>query len=209
VNNADMEHAFRHAYRHNVWGDPESVSGPGSGLLRTEAFRDQIADLLSDLGAKSLLDAGCGDFNWMRAVGLPVERYVGIDIVPELIREVGQRYTDGQRTFIHADIVRDDLDRVDVILCRDCLVHFSFADGLAAVRNFKRSGSRYLLTTSFIAFAENSDIETGGGWRRLNLERPPFDFPSPEKTIDEKCLHTGGIYSDKRLALWRLDAIPA
>ena len=63
VNNALMEHAFRHLYQHNLWGDPESVSGPGSGLLRTEAFRDHIAGLLSDLGAKSLLDAGCGDFN--------------------------------------------------------------------------------------------------------------------------------------------------
>jgi len=202
-----MEHAFRHLYQHNLWGDPESVSGPGSGLLRTEAFRDHIAGLLSDLGAKSLLDAGCGDFNWMRAVSLPIERYVGIDVVPELIREVRQRYADGQRTFIHGDIVRDDLERVDVILCRDCLVHFSFADAIAAVRNFKRSGSRYLLTTSFIAFGEKVDIETGG-WRRLNLERPPFDFPPPEKTIDEKCLHTGGIYADKRLALWQLDVIP-
>jgi hypothetical protein len=25
--------------------------------------------------------------------------------------------------------------------------------------------------------------------------------------IDEKCWHTGGIYSDKRLALWRLEQI--
>jgi len=203
-----MERTFRHIYQYNLWNDPESASGTGSGMLRTEAFRDQIADLLNDLGAASVLDAGCGDFNWMRAVRLSVERYVGIDVVPELIREVQQRYADGRRTFIHGDIVRDDLERVDVILCRDCLVHFSFADALAAVRNFKRTGSRYLLTTSFIAFGENVDIETGG-WRPLNLERPPFDFPPPEKAIDEKCLHTGGIYADKRLALWRLDDIPA
>jgi hypothetical protein len=25
--------------------------------------------------------------------------------------------------------------------------------------------------------------------------------------IDEKCWHTGGIYADKRLALWRLERI--
>ena len=29
-------------------------------------------------------------------------------------------------------------------------------------------------------------------------------LPTPEQMIDEKCLHTGGIYADKRLALWRL-----
>jgi len=49
----------------------------------------------------------------------------------------------------------------------------------------------------------NLEIETGG-WRPLNMERPPFGFPAPLRAIDEKCLHTGGIYADKRLALWRL-----
>jgi len=199
-----MEQVFRAAYLDNVWGDPESVSGPGSGLARTSAFRDQIPPLLRALGVRSLLDAGCGDFNWMQALSLPVERYVGIDIVSDLIDHDRQRYGDQTRTFVHGDITRDDLPQVDMILCRDCLVHFSFADALAALRNFKRSGSVFLLTTTFIAFGENRDIATDGGWRQLNLQHAPFCFSAPEQMIDEKCLHTGGIYADKRLALWRL-----
>jgi len=201
-----MEQMFRQAYLHNIWGDPESVSGPGSGLSRTEAFRDQIPQLLSALGARSLLDAGCGDFNWMKVLHLPVERYLGMDIVPELIIHNRQKYMDGKTIFRHGNIVRDELPRVDIILCRDCLVHFSFEDIWAALRNFKRTQSRYLLTTTFIEFPENLDVETGG-WRQLNLERYPFSFPPPERLIDEKCLHTGGIYADKRLALWRLEDI--
>src|SRR5205807_10282857 len=106
----------------------------------------------------------------------------------------------------HGDIVRDDLPQSDVILCRDCLVHFSLDDVSAALRNFKRSRSHYLLTTTFIEFPENLDIETGGG-RQLNLQRSPFNFPPPKEMIDEKCLHTGGIYADKRLALWDLEDI--
>jgi hypothetical protein len=74
------------------------------------------------------------------------------------------------------------------------------------LRNFKRSQSRYLLTTTFIKFRENFDVETGG-WRQLNLERHPFSFPPPKRLIDEKCLHSGGIYVDKRLALWELGDI--
>ncbi len=199
-----MEKVFQHAYRHNIWGDPESVSGPGSGLFRTESFRDQIPALLNELGANSLLDAGCGDFNWMKEVSLPVEQYVGIDIVPELIAHNRQRYTEVKRSFIHGDILRAELPRVDIILCRDCLVHFSFKDAWMALRNFKRSRSCYLLTTTFIEFPDNVEIETGG-WRRLNLEQAPFSFPPPEKLIDEKCPHPGG--EDKRLALWRLENI--
>jgi len=200
-----MEQVFRRAYKDNIWGDPESVSGPGSGLIRTASFRDQIPQLLNELGASSLLDAGCGDFNWMKEVSLPVEQYYGIDIVPELVAHTSQRYGEVKRSFIHGDILRAELPRVDVILCRDCLVHFSFKDAWMALRNFKRSRSCYLLTTTFIEFWDNIEIETGG-WRRLNLQRPPFSFPPPEKSIDEKCPHPGG--ADKRLALWRLEDIP-
>jgi SAM-dependent methyltransferase len=123
-----MERIFRQVYRDNAWGDPESISGPGSGLIRTEAFRDQISQLLSELGARSLLDAGCGDFNWMKELELPVEQYFGMDVVPELITRNWQEYNDGKKSFQHGNIARDELPRVDVILCRDCLVHFSFAD---------------------------------------------------------------------------------
>jgi len=82
-------------------------------------------------------------------------------------------------------------------------VHFSFEDLWSALRNFKKSGSVYLLATTFVEHQTNLEIETGG-WRPLNMERPPFGFPPPLKVIDEKCLRTGGIYADKRLALWRL-----
>jgi SAM-dependent methyltransferase len=200
-----MEQVFRDAYWRNIWGDPESVSGPGSGLVRTAPFRDQIPQLLTELGATSLLDAGCGDFNWMKEVSLPLERYVGIDIVPELIDHNRQQYSEAKRSFIQGDIVRTELPRVDVILCRDCLVHLSFEHAWMALRNFQRSRSCYLLATTFVELTDNVDIETGG-WRRLNLERPPFSFPSPEKCIDEKCPRPGG--EDKQLALWRLDSIP-
>jgi hypothetical protein len=142
----------------------------------------------------------------MKEVQLPIERYFGVDVVPELIAKNQTNYKAPGRLFIHRDIALDDLPRSDVILCRDCLVHFSYEDALATLRNFRRSQAPYLLTTTFVNFPENADIQTGG-WRQLNLERTPFNFPSPERMIDEKCWHTGGIYSDKRLALWRLEQI--
>ena len=73
---------------------------------------------------------------------------------------------------------------------------------------FQDQLTAYLLATTFVEHRINLDIETGG-WRPLNMERPPFGFPAPLRAIDEKCLHTGGIYADKRLALWRLADIAA
>ena len=200
-----MDEPFRQIFRHNLWGDPESVSGPGSGVARTAAFRNDLLVLLKDVEARSLLDAGCGDFNWLKEVALPCD-YIGIDIVDELI-EHNQQYSGGGRRFVQGDIRHDPLPRVDVILCRDCLAHFSFEDVQATLRNFKRSGSRHLLTTSFVARCENTDIVTGEWWP-INLACAPFGLPPPGRAIDEKCLHTGGIYADKRLALWRIVDIP-
>ena len=199
---------FTRVYRRNVWGNAESVSGAGSTARRGEAFRADLIDLLRRLDTRVLLDAPCGDFNWIGEVADAVPRYVGVDVVPELIERVRAAHGSERRTFIRADLARDPLPRADVILCRDGLVHFSFAEIRAALRNFKRSGAEYLLATTFVDTARNVDIRTGGGWRDLNLREPPFSFPPPLELIDERCTDYGGRYRGKRLGLWRLDALP-
>src|SRR5688500_1614611 len=76
---------FSEIYRDNLWGDPESVSGRGSTLARTVNIRKALPELLRSINARSLLDAPCGDFNWMRLVDLGEIRYTGVDVVSELI----------------------------------------------------------------------------------------------------------------------------
>src|SRR4051812_27850000 len=65
-----LDAVFSDIYRNNSWGDAESVSGRGSTLARTEVIRRSLPGLLESVGARSLLDAPCGDFNWMRHVEL-------------------------------------------------------------------------------------------------------------------------------------------
>lgn len=205
---ADHRVVFTRIYRRNAWGSAESVSGPGSTRERGADFRDDLAALLREIDARVLLDAPCGDFNWMEEVAGGVERYVGVDVVPELIAANSERHGGGNRTFLCLDMTRDPLPKADVVLCRDCLVHFSTADVWRAVRAFRESGSRYLLATTFVGRTENPEIRTGS-WRPMNLQAPPFNFPPPLALVDERCLHTGGIYRDKRLGLWELDSLPA
>jgi hypothetical protein len=201
-----MKDIFSGIYRTAAWGDPESVSGPGSSVRATSVFRDEIPKVLRDLNARSLLDAPCGDFNWMKELRLDLKSYTGVDIVPELVERNRRDYGGPGRAFLNLDITIDRLPRADVILCRDCLVHFSLEDARAAIRNFKKSKARYLLTTTFTGFREYTDISTGE-WRPMNLQLAPFNFPPPMKLIDEKCTHSGGVYTDKCLGLWRLDAV--
>ncbi|HEY3026617.1 MAG TPA: class I SAM-dependent methyltransferase [Pyrinomonadaceae bacterium] len=201
-----MRDIFSDIYERRVWGDGESVSGPGSSVARTSVFRDEVAALLKGIKAERLLDAACGDFNWLKEIRLDSVYYTGVDIVTDIVLRNQQAYGNSTRTFVNLDITRDVLPRADVILCRDTLVHFSVADIVAAIQNFKKSGSSYLLTTTFTSFGENTDIRTGD-WRQINLQISPFDFPQPLTSIDEKCDHSGGVFINKRLALWALEDI--
>lgn len=205
---AIMKEVFSDIYRRRAFGeDCESVSEPGSSVARTSSFRDAIPVLLKELNVRTLLDAGCGDFNWMKLVSLDLERYIGVDVVSELISENQRQHGNATRTFLNLDISREKLPKVDLILSRDCLVHFSFRDVSAAIENFKESGSTYLLTTTFTCFNRNTDIETGG-WRYLNLQTSPFNFPDPLKLVEENREHSGGVDVVKYLGLWALKDIP-
>lgn len=203
----DLGQRFRHIHATNLWGADTSVSGLGSELAATAAIRERLPDLLRELGARSLLDAPCGDHRWMATVDLPVDRYIGIDIVPEIVAENAARHAGvSWKSFRCADLACDPLPRCDLILSRDCLVHFSFATFARAIANMKASGATWLLTTTFPELARNLDIEDAD-WRPLNLQRAPFNWPTPVEIINERCLEAGGAYADKSLALWRLDEV--
>jgi hypothetical protein len=201
--------AFEAIYRRNSWGDPESVSGPGSNIARASLFRPDFEAIVHDLTVRTLIDAGCGDFNWLSGFDLPIDLYIGIDIVPALIAQCRVRFASTNRRFLVRDMVCDRLPRADLIVCRDGLVHLRNAEILAALRNFRRSRSTWLLTNTFIDRPANDDLPATGDWRPINLEAPPFNLPAPARVLDERCLVSGGAFRDKRLALWPLSTLPA
>ena len=193
----DAGEIFTEIYRTREWADSESVSGRGSTLARTRVVREALPSLLEGVGARSLFDAACGDFNWMRHVELGGVEYVGADVVPELVGRNREMYGGEGRAFVVLDITRDRLPRADAILCRDCLIHLSFKHARAAIANFKRSGARFLLATTHITVCENEDIQSGDR-RSVNLQLSPFNFSPPLQLITEDA------ELGKHLGLWSL-----
>jgi hypothetical protein len=202
-----METIFTRIYDSNKWKGSESGSGPGSAVRRTEPLREGLASLLRKYSVRTLLDVPCGDFNWMRHMELDVDRYIGMDVVPEVIRDNQIAYSDEVRSFRAADVTADPLPQVDLVLCRDCLVHFTEDEAMSAVNNIRASKSTYLLTTTFHSLEENGRGSTGG-WRPINLERSPFRFPAPIEYLPETDYDPDRPYSDKSLGLWRVEDLP-
>jgi SAM-dependent methyltransferase len=195
--------AFSRHYERRDWQEPETVSGRGSSLQRTVALRRDLPGLLSELAVRSVVDVGCGDFNWFRALEVELDSYLGIDVVEELVAENRRRYGTPRRQFVSLDVIRDPLPRADLILCRDCLVHLKNRQVSAALRNFQRSGSRYLLATTFTGNHPNQDVPLGG-WRPLNLAEKPFGLGPPLRLLRESESVEDPRYLDKSLGLWTL-----
>lgn len=192
---------FRAYYLDRGWSDAETVSGPGSTLESTRTVRLQLPVLLADLKIRSVVDIPCGDFHWMREVDLVGIDYQGFDIVPELIESNRRKYQTPTIRFGCLDLIKDTLPAADLVICRDCLFHYATRYVIKAIQNIKRSGSIYLLTTTYSSAAGNTEIESTGLFRPINLERPPYDFPTPIRTID------GGGGDGRSLGLWRLSEI--
>jgi hypothetical protein len=196
---------FNNIYYRNRWGDRESVSGRGSNLQQTLVILNKLPALLEKLNIKTMLDAPCGDFYWLKEAELNLDRYIGCDIVAELITNNQRHYGNESREFINLDLVTGELPQVDLIFCRDCLVHLSFEDAIAMIKNFKKSNSQYLLTTTYPGILKNKDIVTGD-WRALDLQLPPYNFPDMLEILDEETTERKD-YQQKSLGLWKLSDI--
>jgi glycosyltransferase involved in cell wall biosynthesis/SAM-dependent methyltransferase len=202
---ANLKKRFSQIYRDNIFGGRKSRSGEGSDLVQTAIIRRELPLLLQKIGAQSFLDAPCGDWHWMQKTPLGISHYIGVDIVDEMIYENRKKFASETTTFECLNLTSDSLPAVDVIFSRDCLVHLSFADAMRILGNFKRSGSRYLLTTTFSERTTNSDLAGKDSfWRPLNMQAEPFLFPAPLALINEGCTEERGKFKDKCLGLWEL-----
>ena len=203
--NLSTEEVFTDIYHRNKWGDQESRSGKGSNLEITAELRKNLPKMLESLSVKTMLDIPCGDFLWMQEVELTVERYIGADIVAPLIEENQRKFGSDRREFRHLNLLEDELPEVDVIFCRECLVHLSFADIARAISNIKASNATYLFTTQFPEITKNVDVVTGKH-HSLNFLLEPFNWPPPLLQFVE--YHAGKRRGNKCLSVWKIADIP-
>jgi hypothetical protein len=207
-----LKTAFELAANENIWGGKESVSGPGSDLLQTKVIRQEIPRLLKTYAIKKMLDAPCGDLFWMKEI-LPEitdngTHYTGADIVLKLIEQNKTNFSNSRVDFKNIDLTSGPIPCVDLIFTRDCFIHLSFYNILAILENYKRSGSTYLLVSTYTDDRKNTDVNHFYLYgRALNMQKFPFYFGLPIQLITEGCTEGNGAYADKSLGLWKLSSI--
>ncbi len=195
---------FTEIFVDNKWGSAESVSGTGSTRQATGALVPQLLALISARNINVFIDAPCGDFNWSAPIAAAVGKYLGFDIVPQVIERARSRAASfaGKAEFALLDLVEGPVPRGDILMCRDCLVHLDLASAQRAIANMRASGTTWLLLTTFPDVEINREATTGR-WRPVNLEKPPFNLPPPVQLIVERPgLKPHERFGVKALGLW-------
>ena len=181
---------FELIYKTNFWTSKESISGLGSEQKNTINIKKGIIDIINDHKIKSILDAPCGDFNWIKNILNEDLQYIGGDIVNDLINKNLKKHKEKNINFLQLDITNDNLPEADLMICRDCLIHLSFKNIKLFFKNFKKSKINFLLLTSYKLKDPNKEIKNldipDGEFREIDMSEPPFSLPKPINEILDK-----------------------
>jgi hypothetical protein len=178
VESISVEERFTKIFNKKYWGDEESVSGLGSRLEYTANLRKHLPQLFDKFSIRTIFDAPCGDFYWMKLVLQETNKhYLGGDIVRPLIDRNNSLYRTPDWEFLHFNIITDRFPKADLWICRDCMFHLSFEDTFQAFRRFVESNIPYVLTTTHKTAEgfRNSNVETGD-FRLIDLFSDPYFF---------------------------------
>jgi SAM-dependent methyltransferase len=175
-----LEDRFTAIYICRYWGGDkqnESLSGHGSTLEYTRVLRRELPKLFYQFTIRSVFDAPCGDFKWMKHVvhECPDVEYIGADIVAPMIKANTAQHANERIRFFHADLTQAEFPTADLMICRDCLFHLSYQDIKLVLNNFVASGIPLLLTSTHLGALTNRDI-CSGDFRSIDLFSTPFNF---------------------------------
>lgn len=192
----DRKSIFQQTYAHQRWGhDNQSrfFSGVGSRGAPADIYVTSLLHELAVLRAHkeqplAIVDLGCGDY----AIGQKImhespDRYLGCDIVPELIDYNKIKFGSDRISFLVLDAVADDLPQGDVYLVRQVLQHLSNKEIQTLINKLPRHAAIYI-TEGYPREAVGPinpdqpashevrfDWRTGRG-RGVELDQPPYNL---------------------------------
>ena len=175
-----MKEIFEDIVHNQKW--KKSTCGPGSTIGYTKNLREKLKPLLIKHNIKSMLDIPCGDYSWMSLINVQeVVNYTGGDIVEFLIKENKLKYPNVN--FSVFNLTTDKLPDIDLLFCRDCLLHLSFEDIDKVFKNISESNIKYILTSNWFEDATNDRNILTGSWRYVNFLDSPYNFEKPLDSI--------------------------
>ena len=192
VSTSDRADIFSRIYRRNVWGGEPGYfySGGGGDEPFSHAYVSFVSGFLASLGRPAtLVDIGCGDYRVSSRITASGLRYIGVDIVPELIEHNARVYGSKSVDFRCLDVVEQDPPAGDVCLIRQVLQHLSNTDITQILPRLEQY--EYVLVTEHLPDVirrANVNMWTGAATRSpygsgVCLDQPPFSVQNVETVL--------------------------
>ncbi len=170
----DHKAIFEQIYRDSVWGQG---SGSGSAEAVTRPYRQFLQDFLRRHEIRSVVDLGCGDWQFSRHMDWTGIDYLGLDASETALASARRFERPGVR-FRHADVTTDDLPPADLLIAKDVLQHWSRDDILGLLPRLERY--RHVLVTNGFPPQNmgkvNKRFMTGASYRPIDLQQAPFSL---------------------------------
>ena len=169
--------ANAHIYANDAWG---FGSGIGSLPETTLDYRHFLETFIAKNGIETIVDFGCGDWQFSRYIYWWGAAYTGYDTVAEVIARNTKQFSTENVRFLLSPENFDGIRSAQLLLVKDVLQHWSLDLIHEFLASVKGKFEYILITNSHSQGAEsNSDIRIGQ-FRPLNLLAPPFNLPAKE-----------------------------
>ena len=162
---------FSKIYKEGLWNEG---SGDGSKIENVEEYVDILQKYIDKPEIKTVIDLGCGDWQFSKFLDLSSVSYLGVDVVESVIESISTSYSASNIKFISRDITTYEIPKADLIICKDVLQHLCNKDVVTILVKIITSSKFSLITNDFNPEnTENKDIDNGD-YRCLDLTLSPF-----------------------------------
>jgi SAM-dependent methyltransferase len=172
-----MSNRFAEIYANNEWGHG---SGEGSLEIHTRGYRNFLQNFLKEKRIGSVVDMGCGDWQFSRHIDWSGVRYQGFDVVPAVIAANHAQFGKPNVSFQLYSGQPAELPAADLLIAKDVLQHLphqTVFEFLAGLSRFKYA----LLTNCVNPKGETDNIDIAAGeFRYLDLRKPPFNLTATQ-----------------------------
>ncbi len=131
---------FSTIYKDHLFGEAPGelfYSGNGSVGSFADNYTDLVSALVREKEIRSIVDLGCGDFRIGSRLTPIADKYIGIDIVPDLISHHRANYSSDRVSFECLDIVDDPLPAGDLCLIRQVMQHLNNEEIAAILKKLR------------------------------------------------------------------------
>ncbi len=152
-------------------------SGPGSASAYTSRYRAFLEAFIRDRKVRSIVDYGCGDWQFSKLVDWGDVEYVGLEIVPGLVDRLQADYGNERRRFVCVDADHPNIQGCDLLIAKDVVQHLTNGDILLLERLFSEKASHIIWVNDLDQDPSKNNHEIHrGDYRKLDLRLPPFQF---------------------------------